>query len=424
MKHCAIKKLVIIATLSCVAACSAPSTSASPTTVTSTHQTASAPLTSSGAATTSTTDPQAGTSTMTIVNGGDILLHLSVNEAARVNGGYDYSPYYTPISQWIKGADLAICALEIPIVRKDEQPSNYPQFGAPWDLARSLKKIGYDGCALATNHSMDRGFGAVESTIDALTQAGLGFAGTAKSADQAKEIQFYNYHSGSRDVKIAHLSATTLTNGIPIPKKHPYSWNVVGQFGQPVNTIIEDAKRARKLGADLVVVSMHWGTEYVSQPIAEQTNIAKTLADSGEIDLVFGNHSHVPQPVTKLDGGVDGKGMWVVWSQGNQISGQTVESHGHRVTTGLLTTATVSIPPKGRAHVTNLEWTAVTHDRGHGEHLYVLSDLIEGKKTSSLTRRELVARSDATFPVMKGSGKERRVPPTPTASGPTLMRMK
>lgn len=155
---------------------------------------------------------------MTIVNGGDILLHLSVNEAARVHGGYDYSPYYTPISQWIKGADLAICALEIPIVRKNERPSNYPQFGAPWDLARSLKKIGYDGCALATNHSMDRGFGAVESTIDALTQAGLGFAGTAKSADQAKEIQFYNYRSGSRDVKIAHLSATTLTNGIPIPK--------------------------------------------------------------------------------------------------------------------------------------------------------------------------------------------------------------
>lgn len=250
---------------------------------------------------------------MTIVNGGDILLHLSVNEAAKTRSGYDYTPYYTPISQWIKGADLALCALEIPIVRKDQQPSNYPQFGAPWDLAKSLKNIGFDGCALATNHSMDRGFGGVESTIDAFTQAGLGFAGTATSEKQAKDIQFYNYRSGGREVKIAHLSATTLTNGIPIPKAHPYSWNVVGRLGKPVQTIIDDAKRARALGADLVVVSMHWGTEYVSEPIAEQKDIAKQLADSGGIDLVLGNHSHVPEPVAKLDGGVDGRGMWVVW---------------------------------------------------------------------------------------------------------------
>ena len=91
----------------------------------------------------------------------------------------------------------------------------------------------------------------------------------------------------------------------------------MGDLGlRSVDDIIEDARAAREAGADLVVVSMHWGTEYVSEPIEEQTVIADQLATSGEVDLVLGNHSHVPEPVQKIDGGPNGAGMWVVWSMG------------------------------------------------------------------------------------------------------------
>lgn len=358
-------------------------------------------------------------STLTIVSGGDVLLHLSVNDAARVGNSYDYTPLFSGIQPWIEGADLALCALEVPIVPPGEEPSNYPNFGAPPEIADSLKAMGWDGCALATNHSMDRGFPGIVSTADTLDAAGLGHHGTARTEEEAGLIQYYTLASGGREVTIAQLSATTLTNGIPLRQDEPWSWNVVGEFGlRSVDDIIADATRARAAGADLVVLSMHWGTEYVSEPIEEQTTIANQLAASGAVDLVFGNHSHVPEPVTRLDGGPDGQGMWVVWSMGNMISGQTIESHGYRVLAGLMTTATVEVPAQGPAHVTNLEWTTVTQD-DRTDHLFILNDLMEGAQLPgmSLSPTEIQARADVTYPVMTADGSvERTVPPTPQST--------
>lgn len=396
----------MIALAGCTSASSAPASSQPPA-----AQTTDSPTAEATPEPTSTATP----SEISIVAGGDILLHLSVNAAAWNGSTYDYTTLFSGISDWINGADLALCALEVPIVPDGQEPSNYPNFGAPPEIATSLKHMGWDGCALATNHSMDRGFAGVESTIRHLEAEGLGHAGTARTQEEADEIQYYTLETGGRDLKIAHISATTLTNGIPIPAEHPYSWNVVGSLGNnSVEDIIADAKEARAKGAGLVVVSMHWGTEYVSDPIEEQTLIAQELADSGEVDVIFGNHSHVPEPVTKVDGGPDGQGMWVVWSMGNLISGQTIENHGYRVTTGLLTTATVSVPPEGSAHVTNLEWTAVTQD-DRTDHLFLLNRLMngEGGTGMSLSAAEIQARADATYPVMEADGSsERTVAPT------------
>ncbi|MGO1591161.1 MAG: CapA family protein [Ancrocorticia sp.] len=364
---------------------------------------------------TPTPTPTADPSTLSIVSGGDILLHLSVNHfAQQASGGVlDYGPLFEQINPWIEGADLALCSMEVPIVPPGQEPSNYPAFGAPPEIATSLKDMGWDGCSLATNHSMDRGFDGVTSTLDTFDEAELGHHGTARTEEEAGQIQYYDLESGGRDVTIAHLSASTLTNGIPLPQGAEWSWNVVGDLGQrSVGDLIDDAAAAREAGADLVVVSMHWGTEYVSEPIEEQTEIADQLAESGQVDLVFGNHSHVPEPVTEIDGGPDGNGMWVVWSMGNMISGQTINNHGYAVTTGLITTATVDVPPEGPASVSNLEWTAVTQD-DRSYYLYPLHALEEGYTDSGMTlnQSEIAARADATYPVMADSGEQRTDPP-------------
>jgi len=184
-----------------------------------------------------------------------------------------------------------------------------------------------------------------------------------------------------------------------------------------VGDLVGDARRARRQGADIVVVSMHWGTEYVSQPTAEQTAVGDQLAKSGQIDLVFGNHSHVPEPVAKLAGGPGGRGMWVVWSMGNTISGQTVQNHGYRVMAGLMTTATVDVPAKGSARVSNLEWTAIAQDE-RTDRVFQLSRLTSGERPASMTLSpaEIASRAKATYPVMGADGsKERVTPPTPRA---------
>ena len=364
---------------------------------------------------TGTQKPQSSTR-FTIASGGDILLHLSVNHHAKTAEGYDYTKLLKAIQPWIEGSDLSLCALEVPIVPPGEKPSNYPAFGSPPQIADSLKAMGWDGCALATNHSMDRGFKGVSSTIDNFERVGLGHAGTARTRDESSKIQYYTVRSGGRDVVVAHLSATTLTNGVPFPKGKEWSWNVVGDQGRrAVKDLVADAKRARKAGASIVVVSMHWGAEYVTQPIAEQKKIGRELADSGEIGLVFGNHSHVAEPVTTLKGGPDGRGMPVVWSMGNTISGQLVENHGYGVVTGLMTTATVEVPAKGKPRVTGLEWTTLAQDQ-RTFRVFPLAELKKGARPQGMTlsRAEIEAREKTIYPVMAtGSQSERTEAPKP-----------
>ncbi|MCI1675984.1 MAG: CapA family protein [Ancrocorticia sp.] len=365
--------------------------------------------------------PTATASTITIVGSGDILPHLSVNDSAwdSQSGTFDYAALLAGVQPWISGADLALCAMEVPIAPAGEEPSNYPLFGARAELAASIKEVGWDGCHTATNHSMDRGFAGITATLDAFDSVGLGHAGTARTQQESDAVQYYTLETGGRDVVIAHLSATTLTNGLLIPEDHPYSWNVVGALGKrSIDDLIVDAARARANGADLVVLSMHWGTEYVSTPTAEQRTLGEQLAASKQFDLVFGTHSHVPEPVEKLEGGPDDRGMWVVWSMGNLISGQQTRNAGYKVMAGILATATVEVPASGPAHVSDLEWTVTAQDE-RTDHVFLLSDLVAGDTPEgmSLSPAEINALAEVTYPVMAVDGQtERTTAPTPAAT--------
>jgi poly-gamma-glutamate synthesis protein (capsule biosynthesis protein) len=61
---------------------------------------------------------------------------------------------------------------------------------------------------------------------------------------------------------------------------------------------------------------------YCTNRTACSRTSAATLAASGQVDVVLGGHSHVPQPLIRLDGGADGDGMWVGYSMGNFLSNQ------------------------------------------------------------------------------------------------------
>ena len=112
-----------------------------------------------------------------------------------------------------------------------------------------------------------------------------------------------------------------------------------------VNAITKAAKSARAAGADLVVVHSQIGQEYETTPDNEQVSYAQDLADSGEVDIFFGAHPHVPQPAEKLSGGVKGRGMWVSYSAGNYISNQDEECSRPAVDVGQLVWTDVTPTP-------------------------------------------------------------------------------
>ena len=77
------------------------------------------------------------------------------------------------------------------------------------------------------------------------------------------------------------------------------------------DVMIAKAKKARELGADIVLGAMHAGDEYSSVPNAEQTSVAHALADSGQFTMIYGHHTHSVLPIEKY------KGTWIVYGLGN-----------------------------------------------------------------------------------------------------------
>lgn len=353
----------------------------------------------------------------TLVAAGDVLPHGPLNASATRHGTIDYTPLLAGLDPWVRQADLALCHLEAPVAPPGTAPSGYPAFGAPKELIRDLAEQGWDGCSTASNHSMDRGLPGVTATLEALDAAGLGHVGTARDADE-RAPQRYTLDRAGRSLTVAHLSATYGLNGFSVPEDQPWAVDLMD-----ADRVIGQASAARENGAQLVVVSMHAGAEYVAEPTDEQREFARRLAASRQVDLIIGHHAHVPQRLTRLDGGPGGSGMWVAYGLGNMISNQSAECCDARTTNGVLLTATVTQPEPGTpARVSAVEWTATTVDRAAGHRLRALVDATGDPRSGRLTEAELGRRWKAVRDAVGDAAPERTEPPTTTGDKPRLSR--
>lgn len=246
---------------------------------------------------------------------GDLLSHGAVFRQAQANGGdelvYDYRPMFDLVREAVSDADLAVCHLETPLSPDNRNLSGYPVFNAPGDLAAAIAQVGYDGCSTASNHSLDQGITGVEATLDLFDQVGLGHAGMARTLWEAAIPRLYHVNG----ITIGHLSYTYGLNGFILPEDQPWAVNI-----NSVDDILAEARVAIDLGAEFVVLSIHWGAENRVQPTEHQRALAKEILAGDEVDLIVGTHAHVIQPVERLGGNL------VIYGLGNFLSNQSPQS--------------------------------------------------------------------------------------------------
>lgn len=332
--------------------------------------------------------PEPAQASFSILAGGDVLPHTSVHNSARSGANYDFTPLLAGVDTWVQDAGLALCHMEVPLVPDGQQISGYPNFAASPDLPSALAAQGWDGCSTASNHSVDRKFAGVAKTLDIFDEVGLGHAGTARTEEESDQPQVYTVTVDGLDTVIAHLSATYGTNGPPIPAEQPWSVQLID-----TDKLTAQARTARMAGADLVLVSIHAGNEYQTTPTQQQLDTASALAESGEVDLMIGHHAHVPQPMTKVDGGPSGDGMWVAYGLGNMISNQGAHCCVTDTSSGLLLSAEVTHTVGEPAEVAELHWIGVTVDRLDGHKLYALADIANKPDgVGKLSAAEITAR--------------------------------
>jgi poly-gamma-glutamate capsule biosynthesis protein CapA/YwtB (metallophosphatase superfamily) len=250
----------------------------------------------------------------TVLGAGDILLHQGLwrqgraDAAARGESGYDFDPIFASAAPRIKAADLAICHMETPYAPPNGPFKGFPVFAVPPSIATTIHDVGYDTCSTASNHSLDDGEAGIDRTLTDLDKAGVKHTGTARSAAEAAMPDILDVNG----VKVAQLSYAYGFNGIPLPSGKPWLANLIN-----VNNILAAAHRAKADGAEVVIVSLHFGTEYQEAPNPQQLSVAKALLDSPDVDLILGCHVHIVQPFQKING------KWVVYGMGNQVATQS-----------------------------------------------------------------------------------------------------
>ena len=257
----------------------------------------------------------------TIVSFGDALCHKPVYNAAYDNetGTYDFSPIFKYVEKYFENSTVNIGNCESPMAGSERGYSGYPTFNAPEHLAVDLKELGVDIMTTANNHTMDKGFSGLLSTLDFLDEAKIAHVGTARTEEEQNTILFKDLNG----IKTAFLAYTYGTNGIPVPSDKNFCVNLIDE-----DLIINQINQAKDEGAELIVVSMHWGVEYQTTENAEQDRLAELLVKNG-VHIVLGSHPHVLQPMKMVsvvnDDGIEKEGL-VIFSQGNFFSNQRSEN--------------------------------------------------------------------------------------------------
>lgn len=255
---------------------------------------------------------------------GDALIHSGVYmDAEKSDGTYDFKPMLQYIKPIVSKYDLKYYNQETILGGKELGYSTYPQFNSPDEVGDAFLDAGFNLVSLATNHTMDKGeVGVINSVNYWKSKKNVVYSGQWTSYEDRDQVRIYDING----ISYTFFSYTTWTNGLETPVGKEYLNNVYSP-----EKVANDIAKVRDL-ADVIIVAMHWGTEYSLNVSQQQTEIANYLSSLG-VNLIIGAHPHVVEPVEYIN---DGR-TFVIYSLGNFISAQV----GMDRLTGLMMEVTI-----------------------------------------------------------------------------------
>ncbi|MNH50132.1 Capsule biosynthesis protein CapA [compost metagenome] len=241
---------------------------------------------------------------------GDMLAHDTIIAGAKVGTSYSFDHYFENIRSSYRTADMVFCNQEGLSSGEAYGISGYPSFNAPTEFAAGLRSgAGCNVINLANNHMGDKGVEATNATIDAWTGLKpLAISGANKDLASQNKVSYGTVNG----IRFGFVSFADFNNNVATP-------------GYSINNYHDEALVRRLVGearsnADVVMVSMHWGVEDLSEVSPDQKQAVALLGLLG-VDVVIGTGPHVLQKAEILSR-PDGGRMVVWYSLGNMLSSQ------------------------------------------------------------------------------------------------------
>lgn len=233
---------------------------------------------------------------------GDIMLDRSLGRAIQ-QGNLEYPFQY--VAHLLQAADITVGNLECALGDVGEPENKAYPFRAPPEAAQSLALAGFDILSLANNHAMDYGPEALRQGMTLLREAGIATVGAGANSAEARAPHFVEM----KGIRLAFLGYVH----VPVEWRgfDARSWTATADsaglaWGDP--EIIHEDVTAVRPQADLVIVILHSGYEYVAAPSPPQVAAAKAAIDAGA-NLVIGHHAHILQGIEFYNGGVIAYGL-------------------------------------------------------------------------------------------------------------------
>lgn len=317
--------------------------------------------------------------TITLKTGGDLMANMGQTQYAYNKGGgsYDFSDSFMYVSDFISDADIAIANYET-TTDPNVPYAGHPRFNAPPEYLEAIKEAGFDIVTTANNHSLDNDIEGVNTTIEAIRDAGLDHVGTRAEGD---DTRFIIKEVGN--IKLAFLSYTYGCNGKVDLFQVREEVSEVNYLSE--DEIKDDIKKVKEKGADFVVVYPHWGIELRSNADPSQIELGRKMIDWGA-DLVIGNHPHVVEPYEEYESADDRKGF-IAYACGNFISIQNLET-----VNDIRTEQSVAYRfelsknlADGKTSIDEIKayplWVGMTYnDYGRSVRTYICEDFLDGGK--------------------------------------------
>ena len=237
---------------------------------------------------TTTPEPTAEPVSITVSMVGDCTLGTDVNfdQSTSFDAFYqmknDPGYFFQNVKDIFTADDFTVANMEGTLTTSNDRQQKTFAFKGNPSYTEILTQGGVEATNLANNHSHDYGDQSYEDTIQYLEAAGITTFGYDRTA--VMDV---------KGIKVGLIGIYELKDGL-------------GRQQQVIDTIQE----VKDQGAQVIIVSFHWGTEKSNIPDDIQKTLAHLAIDQGA-DLVVGHHPHVLQGIEKY------QGKNIVYSLGN-----------------------------------------------------------------------------------------------------------